>query len=120
MVRNMELRTMMSRRSKFEIYIDILNEIKRNDINDLDEKIFKLGKRTSERIGEKLRDWAKEAKVNKYITFHTARHTFATLSLNSGVDLYTVSKLLGHKSITMTEIYANIINEKADEKADKT
>lgn len=94
---------------------NILNQIERKDMNDLDEKVFKLGKRTSERIGEKLRDWAKEAKVNKFITFHTARHTFATLSLNSGVDLYTVSKLLGHKSIKMTEIYAKVTNKKADE-----
>ena len=98
---------------------NILNQIERNDINDLDVKIFKLGKRTSERIGEKLRDWAKEAKVNKYITFHTARHTFATLSLNSGVDLYTVSKLLGHKSIKMTEIYAKVTNKKTDEAVTK-
>lgn len=49
------------------------------------------------------------------MTFHTSRHTFATMMLTLGADLYTVSKLLGHTSVRMTQVYAKIINQKKDE-----
>lgn len=46
---------------------------------------------------------------------HTSRHTFATMMLTLGADLYTVSKLLGHADVKMTQVYAKIINKKKDE-----
>lgn len=55
--------------------------------------------------------WVKSAGINKHITFHCARHTFAVMMLDIGVDLYTVSKLLGHKSIETTQIYAKILDK---------
>ncbi len=59
-----------------------------------------------------IAQWVKDAGINKHITFHCARHTFATLLLTMGGDLYTTSKLLGHKNISTTQVYAKIVDEK--------
>jgi site-specific recombinase XerD len=53
--------------------------------------------------------------INKNLTFHLARHTFATMMLTLGADLYTTSKLLGHADVKMTQVYAKIINQKKDD-----
>ena len=63
-------------------------------------------------IDKQLKAWAKAAGITKSISFHKSRHTFATLSLSSGVDLFTVSKLLGHRDLQSTQIYAKVIDEK--------
>lgn len=60
----------------------------------------------------KLAQWLMKAGITKDITFHCARHTFATLLLTLGVDIYTVSKLLGHKNLKTTQRYAKVIDEK--------
>lgn len=49
------------------------------------------------------------------ISFHTARHTFATMMLTLGVDIYTVSKLLGHSSVEQTLVYARLIDKKKED-----
>ena len=67
---------------------------------------------TSTAANADLKRWAKAAGIRKKITFHTARHTFATLLLTLGADLYTTSKLLGHTNITTTQIYAEVVDEK--------
>ncbi len=51
----------------------------------------------------------------KPITFHCSRHTFATMMLTLGADIYTVSKPLGHTKVETTQIYAKIINKKKDD-----
>lgn len=65
----------------------------------------------------KLREWAMAAGIRKKITFHCARHSFATLQLSMNTDIYTVSKLLGHRHLKTTEIYAKVIDKKKIEAA---
>lgn len=66
-------------------------------------------------LNKLLKEWVKKSGINKHITFHTSRHTHATMLLSLGVDLYTVSKLLGHSQIKTTQIYAKVIDRKKDE-----
>ena len=66
-----------------------------------------------------LKNWMKETGISKHITFHNFRHTFATLQLANGTDIYTVSKLLGHKNISTTQIYAKVIDKTKIESTNK-
>lgn len=62
-----------------------------------------------------IKPWAKATGIDKWFTFHTARHTFATMMLTLGADLYMPSKLLGYADVKMTQVYAKIINQKKDD-----
>lgn len=63
-------------------------------------------------VNKNLLRWAKNSGLNIHLTFHWSRHTFATVLISQGVDLYVVSKLLGHSSIQQTQIYAQVLDEK--------
>lgn len=63
--------------------------------------------------------WLLNAGISKNITFHNFRHTFATLQLTGGTDIYTVSKMLGHRDLKTTQVYAKIVDQKKREAADR-
>ena len=73
------------------------------------ERIFRITASTRT-LNENITRWVHDAGIGKHITFHCARHTFATMMLSLGTDLYTVSKLLGHSNITTTQVYAKVLD----------
>lgn len=60
---------------------------------------------------EAIKRWVLRAGIQKEITFHCARHTFAVMMLDLGTDIYTVSKLLGHRELSTTQIYAKVLDK---------
>ena len=78
------------------------------DPEDMSEKIFPLPDISI--CSRHLKQWVKEAGINKHITWHCARHSFAVNLLNAGANIKTVSALLGHSSIKMTEKYLHVID----------
>lgn len=79
------------------------------------DTIFKLPSRPC--IRKVMEQWTAAAGMSKKVTFHTSRHTAATMMLTAGADIATVSKILGHTNVKTTQIYAKIINEKIDQAA---
>ena len=63
-------------------------------------------------ISSPLKRWIKSAGITRNITFHCFRHTYATLQLAGGTDIYTVSKMLGHTNVKTTQVYAKVVDEK--------
>ena len=111
-----ELRMQKTRRI---IYLP-LSEAARRYMPERGEKgaeslVFDLPKRITTQSD--VRTWVKRAGISKSISFHCARHTFATLALTRGADLYSISKLLGHTNIATTQIYATIIDRRKQEAA---
>jgi integrase len=80
------------------------------------ERVFR-GFRYSSYMLMELKRWAVRAGITKDITFHSGRHTFAVLMIDLGADIYTVQKLLGHKEIHTTMIYAKVMDKKKQEAA---
>ena len=74
-----------------------------------DECVFS---RLGEYTNKGLQLWAAQAGIKKHVSYHVARHTFATMLITFGADLYTVSKLLGHTDIKVTQIYAKLVDAK--------
>lgn len=75
-----------------------------------DKTVFE-GLKYSAYHNKHLFQWIGAAGITKDITFHCFRHTFATLQLFNGTDIYTVSKMLGHKDLKTTQVYAKIVDE---------
>ena len=66
-----------------------------------------------------LFQWIGAAGITKDITFHCFRHTYAVLQLENETDIYTLSKMLGHRSLKTTEVYARIVDQRKRDAANK-
>jgi site-specific recombinase XerD len=91
-------------------YLDILPQAY-SLINSFEKKgrVFQ-SLRYSAYMNIELLRWAMAAGISKHITFHSGRHTFAVSLITQGVDIYTISKLMGHTEVKTTQIYADIID----------
>jgi site-specific recombinase XerD len=82
-----------------------------------DERVFNVI--SNQKMNDYLKDLADHCKIRKNLTFHIARHTFATtITLNNGVPIESVSSMLGHKHITTTQHYAKLLDKKLEEDMD--
>jgi len=85
-------------------------ELKNSDLEEMNRKVWSA----TAFINNNLKVIARMAGIEKNISFHTARHTWATLALRKGISIDKVSKLMGHAAIKETQIYAKIVNEELD------
>lgn len=105
--------TIVQQKTNEPLYLDLSEEALKwmpSDRGGDNELIYNLG--CCSMISHNISIWSIAAGIKKHVTFHVARHTFATMLLTLGGDLYTVSKLLGHTNIQTTQIYAKIIDQK--------
>ncbi|MDP8268081.1 MAG: site-specific integrase [Candidatus Tenebribacter davisii] len=103
---------------KMKINESALGILKEQKASTKGKRVFEVP-RSDSNSNKHLKKWVNRAGIKKHITFHCSRHTFATLCLTYDVDLYTVSKLLGHTDIKNTQIYAKLIDKKKDQAIDK-
>lgn len=86
----------------------ILAGVPRHPVN---KKVF-WSLPASQVVNTYLKFWGLEAGLKKNLHFHAARHTFATIGLTFGIDIYTMKELLGHSKLEMTQIYAKLVDQK--------
>jgi len=103
----------------------------KNEMMPISDHAYRLlydGKNDGSKVFEDLKKWdidrllpiwISEAGITKHFTFHCFRHTYETLQISAGTDLFTVSKMLGHKSIKTTQIYAKLVDCKKVQAAGK-
>lgn len=71
---------------------------------------------SNQKLNSYLKEIADLCKIESHLTFHLARHTFATsITLSNGVPIETVSKMLGHTTIRTTQIYAKVVEQKVSQ-----
>ena len=94
--------------------LDIIEKYKDNSKAILQGRIFP--KISNQKLNSYLKEIADVCGIEKNLTFHIARHTFATtVTLSNGMPIETVSKLLGHSKIATTQIYAKVIESKVSD-----
>jgi integrase len=98
-----------------ESAINLLKKIERNNTSDL--VFFNLPKRQIQ--GKHLRVWGLQLELKKHLHFHLSRHSFATIGITHGIDVYDMQKLLLHSKIEQTQRYAQIVKERQTEEVKK-
>jgi integrase len=83
------------------------------EIGSGDKNVFSLKSRCNNYY-KYLLLWAKNAGVEKKINYHSSRHTFAVLQLSFGTSIFTLQKLMGHKDIRSTMVYADIVDSEKE------
>ena len=78
-----------------------------------ESSVFSLPSHTV--LNRHLRKWAELAGLDRYLHFHLSRHTYGTMLITAGVDLYTASKMMGHADVRPTQVYAKIVDRKKEE-----
>lgn len=96
-----------------DIPLRLIEKYRNTAFAGLDGKVFRLC--TIENADIQLKKIAKAANIDKRLTYHMARHSYATLCLSMGVPIETISQTLGHRSISTTQIYADITRTKINE-----
>ena len=109
----------MTQRQKTSVETNVLLlDIPKAIIAKYSGKTYRNGKLfpmlTNQKTNSYLKEIADICGIKKNLTFHLARHTFATMSLSKGVPMESVSKMLGHTNIRTTQIYARITNKKIE------
>ncbi|MBK9016299.1 MAG: site-specific integrase [Saprospiraceae bacterium] len=98
---------------------DFIFPFLRNDIDySKDSRLFDAISSNTAYANKNLKIIAEKAGIEKHISFHTSRHTFATRALRKGMRIEYVSKLLGHTAIKTTQVYAKIVNSELDKAMD--
>ena len=107
------------KKTKGQEYLPISKQAREllGDRQEGDERVFS-GLKYSSHNNHELERWAMRAGISKHITFHSGRHTFATIQLTLGTEIYTLSKLLGHSELRTTQIYGDIIDSKKEQAMD--
>ena len=109
----------MTKRQKTSVETNVLLlDIPKSIIAKYCHKTYRDGKLfpilTNQKTNAYLKEIADLCGIKKNLTFHMARHTFATMSISKGVPMESVSKMLGHTNIRITQIYARITNKKVE------
>ena len=82
-----------------------------------DEALVFEGLTDASWISRPLKVWIEASGIKKHITFHCGRHSYASLLLENGVDIYTIKSLMGHTNVKTTQIYTHIVNEQKEKAA---
>lgn len=84
--------------------------IKRYEPFRKDKRLFNIG--SLDMVNKRIKSIARKCGIEKPVSFHLSRHSFAVMALNYGMPIESVSKILGHTDIKTTQIYAKVTNTK--------